>query len=146
VGEPLEALVLALEPGAEAGEADEAAGGVVLDDEAPEPPVHVFQRLDQAEDASRLAVHGDLLEAGPGAGREMEPIRPPGLEREVDARDLVEVVEHHQGGRVVEQRDAARLQAAVPVLAPEEAVELLLADELELLAHGLPRCDAGTWE
>ena len=112
VGETLKALVRLLEPGVQPGATEETAGAVVLRDEAAEEPVEVLHRLDQAEHAAMPVVDGDVLETRSQARRGQEPVAGPALEGEIDASDLIEVVEDHQRRRVVDQRDAAGLQPA----------------------------------
>jgi hypothetical protein len=64
-----------------------------------------------------------------------KPVAGPALEGEIDARDLIKVVEDHQRRRVVDQGDPAGLQPAALLPAREQAEQLLLANELEFPAH-----------
>ena len=138
MGETLKALVRLLEPSVQPGATEETAGAVVLGDEAAEEPVEVLQRLDQTEGAAMPVVDGDVLETRSQARRGQEPVAVSALEGEIDARDLIEVVEDHQCRRVVDQRDPAGLQPAALLPAREQAEQLLLADQLEFPAHAPP--------
>ena len=72
-------------------------------------------------DAAMPVVDGDVLETRSQARRGQEPVAGPALEGEIDARDLIEVVEDHQCRRVVDQRDPAGLQPAALLPAREQA-------------------------
>ena len=96
MGETLKALVHLLELGLQPRATEKTAGAVVLGDEAMEDPVEVLQRLDQAEEATMPGVDGDVLETRSQARRGQKPVAVPALEGEIDASDLIEVVEDHQ--------------------------------------------------
>ena len=57
------------------------------------------------------------------------------LERKIDARHLIEIVEHHQCGGVVDQGDSARFQTAMLRPARQQAEQLFLTNQFELSAH-----------
>ena len=103
------------------GATEETAGAVVLRDEAAEEPVKVIHRLDQTEHAATPIVDGDVLETRSQARRGQELVADPAFEGEIDASDLIEVVEDHQCRRVVDQRDPAGLQPAALLPAREQA-------------------------
>jgi hypothetical protein len=57
------------------------------------------------------------------------------LEGKIDARHLIEIVEHHQCCVGVDQRDPAGLQPAVLRPARQQAEELFLTNQFEFSAH-----------
>src|SRR5262245_47233427 len=93
-------------------------GAVVLSNEAAEKPVEVLHRFDQAEHAAMPVVDGDVLETRSQARRGQEPVAGPALEGEIDARNLIEVVEDHQRRLVIDQRDSAGFQPTALPPAP----------------------------
>ena len=110
MGEALESLVRRLEPRVQLSATDETGLTIVLGDEASEHAVEILQRFNQTEGVAMLAVDGDVLETRSQARRGQEPVAVAVLEREIDARDVIQVVEDHQRCAVVQQRDAAGLQ------------------------------------
>ena len=135
MGETFKPLVCALEPGLQSSAANKAAGAVVLGDEAAKYPVAILHRLDQAEYLATPAVDRNVLETQTETGGRQQHIAPTAPKGEVDASDLIEVVEYHKGGRLVEQRDATRFQSALFRPSREQAEQLFLADQFEFLSH-----------
>ena len=70
-----------------------------------------------------------------GAGK--SPVAVAVLEREIDARDVIQVVEDDQRRGVVQQRDTAGLQPAALLPAGQQAEQLFLWDGLEFPARDL---------
>lgn len=88
------------------------ASAVVLGDEAAEKPIEVLHRLDQAEHATVPGVDGDVLETRSQTRRRHEAVAGAALEGEINARNLIEVVEDYQCRLVVDQRNPAGFQPA----------------------------------
>ena len=71
----------------------------------------------------------------PKTRRGHEPVAPTALEGEINARNLIEVVEDYQRRLVVDQRDPAGFQPAAFRPAREQAEQLLFADQFKFPAH-----------
>src|SRR5688572_12378650 len=133
MGQTLEAFVgfpkLAWQPDA----ATKPSFAIVFGDEAAERAVAILDRLDQAERRSPRDVGGNVLESCSEGWRVPDAVAPRSLERDVNACDLIEVVEGHQRRRVVDERDAAGLEPAGPGSAGNQTEQLRFANQLELL-------------
>src|SRR5262245_28993757 len=92
----LEALVLLLASRGEARTPDEVARGIILGHEAAEVPIDVRHGLDQAEDAATPIVNRDVLKTRSQARRGVQAVAAAALKRNVDAGDLIEVVENDE--------------------------------------------------
>src|SRR6185436_3606628 len=78
----------------------------------------------------------NILESRSQGWRGPEEIAPRRLERDVEARDLIEAVEDDQRCRIVEERDATRLEPALLGPARDQLKQFCFANQLELLHVG----------
>ena len=86
--------------------------GIVFSDKATQHTVGILDRFDQRERGAGLRVRGDVLETGAERWRGPESVATRAFERNVDARDLIEVVEDDERRRLSGERHAAQIGRA----------------------------------
>src|SRR5262245_7869026 len=119
--EAFETLVLLSDPGGQPCATEILASRIILGHDAAEVHIEILHGLNQTKDSAASIVNRDILEARSQARGGVEAVGAASLERQVNAGDLIEVIENDQCCLVVQQGDSASFQPAAFLLARKQA-------------------------